>query len=355
MSILQKKKWKFMLSIITKSVSMINYSTETVEVRETPEAFEEFVEQLINHIDSQKTVRYFKTNSLNKDAIRYILEIAQQNSGIDLRIKNAGLIANKLLEAEVAAQERVNKMSVDVQKGSLIQALLYDENEEKYKYLLAKVEHSDFIDDKDFGFRTGYAKNKGSIWKSALFDLGELSADSYIAKVYTNTSAKFWSKSFLELEELLSDSVNTQKSFDAIDVCINKFKKAYPKDAVYIRNAFIVRMRQSGQVNYDKMINEVLGNYTPFQMDLTKLNEIKEKLFKLPDEKKFERQFDLDPNQITARIRKLFDVTPGIQLRISEGLPNMASLISSYRDDDGKQFLKICTTNKETFESFYKE
>ena len=57
-------------------------------------------------------------------------------------------------------------MDTNVQKGSLIQALLYDEDKDSSMYLLAKVEHTDFVDDTDFSFKSGFSKDTKKIWKS---------------------------------------------------------------------------------------------------------------------------------------------------------------------------------------------
>ena len=67
-------------------------------------------------------------------------------------------------------------------KGSLIQALLYDEENESFSYLLAKVEHSDFVDDADLSFKSGFSKNKKTYWKSCLFSLKELNEGTYYSK-----------------------------------------------------------------------------------------------------------------------------------------------------------------------------
>lgn len=68
-------------------------------------------------------------------------------------------IAQRLLLKEREAQTTVVHMNTNVQKGSLIQALLYDEDKDKYTYLLAKVEHTDFVDDSDFSFKSGFSKD----------------------------------------------------------------------------------------------------------------------------------------------------------------------------------------------------
>jgi len=96
-------------------------------------------------------------------------------------------------------------MDTNVQKGSFVQALLFDEENKESIYLLAKVEHSDFVDDTDFSFKSGFSKDKKTVWKSCLIEFPTLDAISYTARIYSNTIAKYWSDDFLELDEMVSN------------------------------------------------------------------------------------------------------------------------------------------------------
>ena len=109
-----------------------------------------------------------------------------------------------------------------VQKGSLIQALLYDDERDKYTYLLAKVEHTDFVDDSDFSFKSGFSKDMKKLWKSCIFEIDDLNASIFQANVYSNNVAKYWYDNFLELDQRVSDEVNTDKAFRAIDSALNR-------------------------------------------------------------------------------------------------------------------------------------
>ena len=130
--------------------------------------------------------------------------------------------------------------AVRKKKGSLIQALLYDDTADTYKYLLAKVEHSDFVDDTDFTFKTGFSKDKKTIWKSCLFDIVNPEAEVFNAIIYLDTKAKYWSSDFLELEEVISDEKNIISAFSAIDETLNRnVKRGAPQDYTFLRNAFI--------------------------------------------------------------------------------------------------------------------
>lgn len=126
------------------------------------------------------------------------------------------MIADRLLRKEKEAQSHVGRMNINVRKGSLIQVLLFDQDSETYKYLIAKVEHCEFVDDSDYSFKTGFSKDKKTIWKSCLIDLFDPSAETFDAKIFSDTKAKYWSMDFLELIELIDDETNTVNSFKAI-------------------------------------------------------------------------------------------------------------------------------------------
>ena len=81
-------------------------------------------------------------------------------------------------------------MNISVQKGSLIFALFEDNGNRKC--ILAKIEHTGFFDERDYSERFGFSKDTKKIWKTCMFDLNNLNADQFQAKIYSNTVAKYW-------------------------------------------------------------------------------------------------------------------------------------------------------------------
>lgn len=207
--------------IANRSIHIIDYENNRILSRDIPATFDEYVGELIEHINRNDSVRDYKTRSRYTEVISGAIAISSQKDNADVVRERTNSIANRLLVKEVEAQGHIGRLNTNVQKGSLIQALLFDEQEHKHVYLLAKVEHSTFVDDVDFSFKTGFSKDKKTIWKSCLIDLPPEESDEYYAKVYSNTSAKFWSDDFLELDEMISDETNTLKSFKAIETVLN--------------------------------------------------------------------------------------------------------------------------------------
>ena len=116
-----------MMEIVIQAIRVVDYENNKVDVRETPEAFSDYVRQLITHINGNTSIREYRTRSKNTEVISCVLDIVKNQVDEDLVMSKIDFIAQRLLLKEREAQNRVAHMDVDVQKGSLIQALLYDE------------------------------------------------------------------------------------------------------------------------------------------------------------------------------------------------------------------------------------
>lgn len=244
-------------------------------------------------------------------------------------------------------------MNINVRKGSLIQALLFDQDSETYQYLIAKVEHSEFVDDSDYSFKTGFSKDKKTIWKSCLIDLFNPVAETFDVKIYSDTKAKYWSVDFLELVELINDETNTVSSFKAIDGFLNRnVKRASKQDYVVIRNAFISYMKSNEHIDYKTMVDTVLENYVPYDLDKERLDEYRNKLYDLPNKKGFDFQFNSIPTAINARIGKIYKVTTGIEVKITDSIPDIKETIKAFQAENGVRYLKIKVTDDDTYDSF---
>lgn len=344
------------MNILNKSIRIINYENGSITPREALVTFNEYIDELILHINTNNSIRQFKTQSANSEVISVILKILANRDNSDYVAEHHSVIATRLLSKEMETQGRVGPMNINVKKGSLIQALLYDEVTDTYKYLLAKVEHSDFVDDTDFSFRTGFSKDKKTIWKSCLFDLINPEADVFNAKIYSDTKAKYWSHDFLELEEVITDEKNTISAFSAIDETLNRnVKRSAPQDYTILRNAFIKYLRGHEHIDYGEMIGYVLDDYLLTDLTTEKYHDLKEKFNELPEKKKFERQFDSVPSAITAKIKKAYEISDGIELNIKKEIENIRETIVAYSDPDGTRYIKIKTDNDETYRLFVHE
>lgn len=343
------------MEIIATSVHLIDYENGEIRTITPPEAFGEYVSGLIGDINSNTTVREFMTLSVRTEVINAILDTQAHINNPQTIQDNANIIAMRLLNKETAAQQRIEHLEIQVQKGSLVQAYISDEQTENKTYLLAKVEHGGFVDDIDFSFKSGFSKDKKTVWKTCIFDLTNASNGCYNAKVYSNTAAKYWWSDFLELTPVIDDERNTQVAFKAIDhELYSIIKRNAPFDHTVLRNAFVSKFKRSEHPDYDSMIHEIMDNYTPSDLSTDELSNLRDKLLELPDVRKFDRQFTPVPSVIKARIKREYDVYQGIKLQITDEIDKIEEVIYSERDEHGTQYLKIRTTDNVTFKRFFK-
>lgn len=263
-------------------------------------------------------------------------------------------IAKRLLLKEAEAQEQIARTSTNVQKGSLIQALLLDDDEDNYVYLLAKVEHTEWVDDSDFSFKTGFSKDKKTLWKSCLIDLPDTTATEFHAKIYSNTVAKYWSDGFLEFDEMNSDESNTSRAFKAIEATLNQnFRGAASPDHTIIRNHFIGYFKNNEHIDYPTMVDSILENYQPVDPDinLDKIQNIRTKLLEQPSKKKFDSQFNTVNSAINARIRRVYPINDGIDLKVTRDIEDLSGTIQSV-EENGVKYIRVRTNNDATYKKF---
>lgn len=342
------------MEILAKSVHLIDYENETTKLISPPEVFEEYVSELISHINDNTVIREFVTESKRTEVISSAISIMNNVDNVETVQNDFNIIANRLLRKETEAQQRIEHMDVQLQKGSLIQTLIFDVEAQKYTYLLAKVEHGGFVDDVDFSFKSGFSKDKKTIWKTCIFDLSDITSDKIPAKIYSNTAAKYWWSDFLELSPVIKNEDNTKRAFGAIETTMNRMiRGASPYDHTLIRNHFVTCFRNSDHLDYDQMVHNVLDSFIPVELPQEKITALRDKLLELPEERKFDRQFTPVPTAIKAKIKKVYDVYRGIKLHITEEVDDIEKVISAERSPDGTQYIKIKTTEKAVFLDFY--
>lgn len=341
------------MKIINKSIHIVDYAKKELFKREIPDSFDDFINELIDHINENKYVRNYKTFSNNTEVIGSILKILNSQLDENFVSTQIDIIAKRLLNKEIDTSNRMKRLGTEVQKGSLIQALLHDENNDIYIYVLAKVEHNDFVDDKDFSFKTGFSKSKKTIWKSCLFDLTDPESENFNAKIYSDTGAKFWSDDFLELDMINNNEDNTLKAFRAMENTLNSaLKNVATKDQTTLRNTIISYFRSNDFINYKEMIEEVLGSYDPIEATKKDISSLKEKMLELPEKKGFDFQFNSVSNVIKNRIKKEYPVNNGIELKITDAIDDITKTITAHRESNGERYLRIITNNDETYNRF---
>lgn len=171
-----------------------------------------------------------------------------------------------------------------------------------------------------------------------------------------DTGAKYWADSFLELDALTTDEENTKKAFQSIDKTLTK-KIKYKSGIDYsiIRNNFVGYLRKPESIDYDSMIDHILEDYEAVNLDEHELKDLISSLKLLPDQKKFDRQFNSVPSQIRTRIRKVYKVNAGIEMRIQGHINDFDRTIVAGYDERGSRYIRIQTDDDETFNDFYRK
>lgn len=345
------------MEIISKSITYINYTENRAIVKKTPESFDQYLSELISFIHDNQSVKLYTSKS-DETTVVHNLNLLKnavdrgELENIDSHMLN---ISQHLLKVEQAAQIRIEHLNIQLQKGSLIQAIFREETGEM-RYLLAKVEHDEFVEDKYYESMTGFSKKKSSHWKSCIFELPDDMNLPSLARVYSNTGARFWWDDFLEVEEVTNDELNTIRSFTHVESILNRnAKKSHPTDYVYLRNSLIHYYRTNSHITYRKMISELFSDYKPETMNLKKLEELVEKMNDIPTdpEKKFETQFESKPDKLGKRTTSKYKVYEGIDLLVSEVNSEHYNIISSYEDThDGIRYLRIRTNNDNLYDLY---
>lgn len=327
----------------------IDFNSQSDEVNEViniqqEEDLANYVNAVISDILDGKNIRSFEKNSANTEVISCI----QKGISIEpVKTDFTKIIAKRLLRTERETQEKYKQIT-EIQKGSLVQCFLKLNNE--LMYLLAKIEHDTFIDEGDLKRHFGLPYEK-RVLKTCLIQLTDDKQIADIRLYDTNsTIAQYWWEKFLELKKLTSDEENTKRSFYSIDSCLSKIKKDFPTDYTILRNSVIGYYKNQTSFVFDNLIDTVFSNYQPEDTNLDMI-KLKNNINQLPDDKKFERRFEIIPKEIKARIRKIYSIHDKVDLNVKDYIENMKNVIIACEEPEGK-FIKIRSTNDEVFNMF---
>ena len=154
---------------------------------------------------------------------------------------------------------------------------------------------------------------------------------------------------------MTNDETNTIRAFNAIDKTLNKtIKNSAPRDYTMIRNSVISYFKTNDYIDFNSMIQTSIEQYDSDEIDTEKKEDLINKLKELPDKFKFDKQFNSVPSVISAKTKRTFDLCTGIQLNILGAVENLDSTVQSYRDKDGKHYIRIRVDDNIAFKTFLK-
>ena len=236
-------------------------NTTTKNIPDDGIKFDEYLHTVLITIANNKIVKNYKSKAETTQVINCIKNIIDNQSEPTVCEEFFESVSMRLLEKEISAQSKIEKMKKSVQVGSLIQALFYDRDNQRYMFLLAKVAHVVFVNQVGLSDTQGFPKDI-KVYKSATFYIDATSSEEIGVQLHQDTITKYWYDEFLELIELTNDEENTKNAFNAIDGFLNrKIKQEYPKDRAFLMiilllmNHFQENDLKMNYLNYQKRKN----------------------------------------------------------------------------------------------------
>lgn len=120
-------------------------NTTTKNIPEDDIKFNEYLHKVLITMANNKIVKNYKSKAKTTQVINCIKDIIENQSEPTVCEEFFDSVSMRLLEKEISAQSKIEKMEKSVQVGSLIQALFYDKDNQRYMFLLAKVAHVVFV------------------------------------------------------------------------------------------------------------------------------------------------------------------------------------------------------------------
>ncbi len=253
-------------------------------------------------------------------------------------------IANRLLQKETTAQEKRAHLKYPIQKGMLIISYV-QMTEFENKIVISKADYNEFIEELTGNLSSGLPTKK-KIFKAFIANVSNNGEDNEITKLVTfdsnTTKASYWTKNFLELEEVRDDEKNTLTAYNAVKRDILnplRKKKEYKADWLCLSNATIAYFRGEGEFDIVHYRDSIIGNYQPME-DSLEIDKLKEKISKLPEKYKFDNKFSKKPGVVKDRFKNTIKLSEEMDLIIKHDVANPKRTFKAYTNE-GRKYIAI--------------
>ena len=329
------------MQIINNVIYKLDYKKITKFNNENE--FTEFTQNLINDLSEKKDVRECVQRETKNDVVDYIKNIILNNQNEEQTSKLYENIVKRLLNVEKDAQLKVKDLGTKIKTGSIFESMS-KLNDNTYNFIIAKVEHSEFFDDENFSFKTGFPKNNKKIWKSCLMECSLIDGDINVNKIliYTSNKAKYWHDKFLECDAKNNDKDNTKNCMKFVNDClIKRIKTVSLSDYYILRGSLIHQFLSKELFNYCEAVEELLNEYSPNDVGVKeKLLELEKELLNVSNVK-FDKSFTPDKKTIKKFFKINYKIRTGIDINLDYSIDsNVDSYIEIYTEND-KKFVKI--------------
>lgn len=306
-------------SVLLHHVDIQANTVTPIEIDETSVNLNNYVESLVEEIHNNPNRRKYQFKDGNTQVKTTLIPILQNGEGLnDIILNNA----KRLLEKEKKSQERIARLNIEIQKGSLLHLSFYSDN--SHKVIICKVEHDEVLSEINFDLIRGL-NTKKKVFKAILVYLDD---DYNITHNYVNdkNSSKYWWDDFLELEQLNTDDDNTEKSLNELDKALSTYKGKYYTDYLLLRNTLIGFYRSNDTLNYSDIVDNVFESYSPVNPAFPK-DKLVEKIKDLPEKKGFDTQFKISKKKITKKIKHRIRLQSNLYLSLDDFVDNLQDII----------------------------
>jgi hypothetical protein len=316
-------------------IDLSQSSTHKIEIPDQEVGIVVYTNDLITTLLENQTNRLFKFRSLTTEVSGAVEKIAN-NGEYDIAPQT---IADRLLSTEKATQQKYQRIT-ELLKGSLVQAS-FTADGQKY-VVVSKVDHHAFLDEADLTKHIGMPY-KRRVLKACLIPIATDGTFERVSIYDTNLKiAEYWWKDFLELIEERSDEQNTKTAFYSMEhLLVTQVKPKSKADFTYLRNDLVSYFRTHSSFSHADLTSAILGNYTPSVASIDAVN-LKAKAAQLPQQKKFDQQFDIANKVIKARYKNVIELRPNLELLMKADVPNLDAVIQPFKEK-GVKGIKIFT------------
>lgn len=262
--------------------------------------------------DSNHKTFLFEENSQTKIVLDNLIKTDNLNTSEECSLK----LAQKLLAVEKKANTKVQNFQGGLKKGAIV--ICHFKSTARECLILSKLDFESFIDRETYTSKQGLPEKNG-VLKSCVINItnDELSDCVYLLDS-NKTIAKYWSCDFLEAKPQVDDVVNTKNAFREISKTFRHIATKSKVDYYRLKDNMISYFSTNTCFTTTDLIKSLIGEYKPVNKDLN-LEEIKDKIIKLVDEKKFDGTFTIDDSEIKSRYRQKIKLDDGILITANTG------------------------------------
>ncbi|HBI1635418.1 TPA: hypothetical protein I0F70_RS09440 [Enterococcus faecalis] len=328
----------------------VNSTSDLVEnITKVSKDLKEYSKELIEENEVRKNNREYKyQNELvgTKSLIDNLLHNINNKAELEaIFINVCDILAENLVIAQRTSSER--HPMVKLREGNIIFYLNAD------GFLISKIDRSRYLNGVTYEREVGLPEEKPG-QKIAYFQFLDNKEVLITLSDSNPTISTFWFDEFLELEPVSNNEKNTRKAFMTIEGFINRqVTKISKADGTELRNNLIGYLRTNESFSITDAKEHIFGEYQPHsdEIDMKKIKSSFDKSYinKRPN---FDTQFQIVPDIIKAKIKKVYKVKENIELKTNGYIENLRDDIIATRDDEGRFHLQILDVAAEVYENF---